>query len=92
MNNLRELIIQATAKDRKKDLPCDDDAHGFHDHLDIIDDPINTNDYKIPLKQVEPTCSVIEALAPPDSEETNTQCQNVPIATHSEIEINENKV
>ena len=73
---LKSLVTPATI-DRKKEanLPPDDDAHGFHDLLDIIDRPINTNDYKIPVKKVEPTFSVVEVhhpqLAPPDPEESN---------------------
>ena len=46
----------------------------------MIDRPVNTNDYKVPLKQkpVKPTQSVVEVhhpyVAPPDPEEvTNTQ-------------------
>ena len=64
--------------------PPDDDIHRFHELLDIIDHPVNTNDYKVPLKQqkpVKPTQSVVEVhqprdLAAPDPEESNAQ--NVP--------------
>ena len=61
--------------------PPDDDIHRFDELLDMIDRPVNTNDYKVPLKQkpVKPTQSVVEVhqpyVAPPDPEEvTNTQC------------------
>ena len=60
--------------------PPDDDIHRFNELLDMIDRPVNTNDYKVPLKQkpVKPTQSVVEVhhpyLAPPDPEEvTSTQ-------------------
>ena len=56
--------------------------------MDFINDPINTMDHEKSVTQVELmatcTCSVIEVLASPDAEETNTQ--NVPVATNSEIE------
>ena len=60
--------------------PPDDDIHRFNELLDMIDRPVNTNDYKVPLKQkpVKPTQSVVEVhqpyLTPPDPEEAiNTQ-------------------
>ena len=50
----------------------DEDVHQFHKLLDMIDRPVNTNDYNIPQvlpKPVEPTYSVVEIpkphLAPP---------------------------
>ena len=61
--------------------PPDDDIHRFNELLDMIDRPVNTNDYTVTLKQepVKPTQSVVEVhhpyLTPPDPEEvTNTQC------------------
>ena len=61
--------------------PPDDDIHRFNELLDMIDRPINTNDYEVPLKQnpVKPTQSVVEVhqpyLTPPDPEEViNIQC------------------
>ena len=61
--------------------PPDDDIHRFNELLDMIDRPVNTNDYTVTLKQepVKPTQSVVEVhqpyVAPPDPEEvTNTQC------------------
>ena len=93
VNMLKKRCIPAANAPKKElNLPPDDDAHGLHDLLNIIDRPINTNDYKVPVKQVEPTCSVVEVhqpkLAPPDTEETNAQNVLDP-----EIEIaDENKV
>ena len=57
--------------------PPDDDIHQFYKFLDKIDRPINTQDYKVPIKQQEPmkpTQSVVEVhqprdLAAPDPEE-----------------------
>ena len=59
--------------------PPDDDIHRLNELLDIIDRPVNTNDYKVEQKPVEPTQSVVEVHQPyltlPDPEEvTNTQC------------------
>ena len=76
VKTLKNLITPAV-KDLKKEanLPPDDDVHQFHDLLDIIDHPVNTNDYKVTVKQAIPTFSVVEVhqpqLAPPDSEESN---------------------
>ena len=57
--------------------PPDDDIHRFNELLDVIDRPVNTYDYKVPVKQqepVKPTQSVVEVhqprdLAAPDPEE-----------------------
>ena len=57
--------------------PPDDDIHQFYEFLDKIDRPVNTQDYKVPVKQqepVKPTQSVVEVhqpcnLAAPDPEE-----------------------
>ena len=52
--------------------PPDHDIHRFNELLDMIDHPVNTDDYKVPLKQtpVNPTHSVVGVhqpqLAPPD--------------------------
>ena len=62
--------------------PPDDDIHRFNELLDVIDRPVNTYDYEVPVKQqksVKPTQSVVEVhqpcdLAAPDPEEVaNTQ-------------------
>ena len=78
VNILKKRCIPAANVPKKElNLPPDDDPHGLHDLLNIIDRPINTNDYKVPVKQVEPMCSVVDVhqpkLAPPDTEETNAQ-------------------
>ena len=52
--------------------PPDDDIHQFNELLDMIDRPVNTNDYKVKQKAVKPTQSVVEVhqphLTPPDPE------------------------
>ena len=58
--------------------PPDDDIHRFNELLDMIDHPVDTNDYKVKQKSVKPTQSVVEVhqskLAPSDPEEViNTQ-------------------
>ena len=81
VKTFKRLITHVTNNPKiEVNLPYDDDAHGLHDLLDIIDRPVNTNDYKVRVKQIEPTCSVVEVhqpqLAPPDPEEANAQ--NIP--------------
>ena len=47
--------------------PADSDIHQFHQLLDMIDRPVNTNDYNITQvcsKPVEPTYSVVEVPKP----------------------------
>ena len=46
--------------------PPDEDIHRFHELLDIIDRPANTNDYEQTRKQqsAKPTCSVVEIRQP----------------------------
>ena len=60
---------------RHLSLPPDDDIHRFNELLDVIDRPVNTNDYRVPLLGQKPTTSVVEVhqpyLPPPDSEQTN---------------------
>ena len=50
--------------------PPDNDIHRFNELLDMIDRPINTNDYTLPIdeKTMEPTSSevVVHKLLPPD--------------------------
>ena len=59
-----------------------DDIHRFNELLDIIDRPVNTNDYTVPLTQKprEPTHTVVEVyhphLEPSDPEKSITQ--NIP--------------
>ena len=48
-------------------VPADDDIHQFYELLDMIDRPVNTNDYNIPQvkpKPAEPTQSVVEPPKP----------------------------
>ena len=61
-------------------LPPDDDIHRFNELLDIIDRPVNTDDYRVPLLRqnpVEPTKTVVEVhqpyLAPPEPEQNTSQ-------------------
>ena len=54
--------------------PLDDDIHRFNELLDVIDRPVNTQDYNVPDEPVKPTQSVVEVhqprnLAAPDPEE-----------------------
>jgi hypothetical protein len=64
-------------KPKLENIPADDDIHRFNELLDIIDHPVNTNDYRAELrpKPVVPTQTVVEVhrpnLASPDQEETN---------------------
>ena len=58
--------------------PPDCDIHRFNELLDVIDRPVNTNDYNVPLKKKpvqKPTQSVVEMhhpqLVPHDPEEAN---------------------
>ena len=50
-------------------LPPDDNIHRFKELLDVIDRPVSTQDYKVPVKQqalVKPTQSVVEMHQPRD--------------------------
>ena len=67
---LKEHFQQKKIKRRPQ--PADNDIHQFHKLLDVIDRPVNTNDYNIlqvKCKSGEPTQSVVELpkphLAPP---------------------------
>ena len=65
--------------------PHDDDIHRFNELLDMIDRPVDTHDYTVPLEQQnpvqKPSQSVVEVhhpkLAPTDPEEV-IDTQNVP--------------
>ena len=93
MKMLKKLL-DTSANDPNHDLnlPPDDDAHGLHDLLNIIDRPVNTNDYAVPEKPAKLTTSVVEVHKPqrvsPDTE--NIIIQNIPI--FAQVEVNENKV
>ena len=85
----KRCIPAANIPNKELNLPPDDDAHKLFHLLNITDRPINTNNYKVPMKQIEPTYSVVEVhqpkLAPPD-----TNIRNMP---DSENKIDaENKV
>ena len=77
-------------------IPAANDSNKELNLMDIIDCPINTNEYKVPVKQVEPTCSVVEVHQPklpvPDTYTESTSTQNVHFATDSKITIDEDKV
>ena len=66
------------ALSRPKSLPPDDDIHRFTELLDIIDRPVNTNDYRVPLLSAEPTQTVVEVHHPylPPSEPEKATSQN----------------
>ena len=72
------LLTESETKQKadQQSYPLDDDIHRFNELLDMIDRPVNTNDYKAPNRQnqVGPTQSVVEVhkpyLAPPDPEES----------------------
>ena len=51
---------------RPQGSPPDEDTHRFHELLDIIDRPANTNDYELAQKQqsAKPTRSVVEICQP----------------------------
>ena len=51
---------------RPQSPPPDEDTHRFHELLDIIDRPANTNDYKLAQRQqsAKPTRSVVEIRQP----------------------------
>ena len=63
---------------RHLSLPPDDDIHRFNELLDMIDRPVNTNDYTLPLgqKTIEPTHSEVvvhkPCHVPPNPERSNS--------------------
>ena len=72
------LLSESESKPKTNRLNApldDDDIHRFNDLLDIIDRPVNTDDYNVPHRQnlIGPTKSVIEVhkpyFAPPDPKE-----------------------
>ena len=82
--------------DRHWSVPPDDDIHRFNELLDMIDRPVNTNDYKVPLNQnpvQKPTQSVVDLhqplLARPDPKDI-TNAQDIPCAMEAvHVEMNE---
>ena len=77
INRLSTDIDPKPNSERHWSPPPDDDIHRFNELLDVIDHPVNTYDYEVPVKQqepVKPTQSVVEVhqprnLAAPDPEE-----------------------
>ena len=77
----RGLLTRADQEVRRHlSLPPDDDIHRFNELLDIIDRPVNTDDYRVPLLRqnpVEPTKTVVEVhqpyLPPPEPEQNTSQ-------------------
>ena len=71
--------------------PPDDDIHQFNELLDIIDHPVNTNDYKIKQKPVKPTQSVVEVHQPYHAplEETKTQrvAEAIQVGVNDEVSL-----
>ena len=73
--------------------PPDDDIHRFNELLDMIDRPVNTHDYKVPMKQrepVKPTKSVVEVhqphdLAPPDPEKVANSLRKSDAAEATQV-------
>ena len=70
---------------RPKSLPPDDDVHRFNELLDIIDRPVNTNDYRVPLLPVEPTQTILEVHQPhlPPSQPEQATSQNTASSASS---------
>jgi hypothetical protein len=92
------LFIDADPKPKPEchwSPPPDDDIHRFNELLDVIDRPVNTCDYKVPVKQqepVKPTQSVVEVhqprdLAAPDPEEV-ANALHIPGAVEA-VQVNE---
>ena len=77
--------------DRHWSPPPGDDIHQFNELLDMIDRPVNTYDYNVPIKQqepVKPTQSVVEVhqprdLAAPRDPEEVANTQHVPGAAEA---------
>ncbi|MCG8625098.1 MAG: hypothetical protein MJE68_24260, partial [Proteobacteria bacterium] len=82
--------------DRHWSPPPDDDIHRFNELLDMIDRPVDSDDYTLkidPQKPVKPpTQSVVEVhqpkLAPPDPNETADR-RHVPGADADEVRVND---
>ena len=61
----KSFITSANNPKKELDLLPDDNAHGLHDLLNIINRPINTNDYEVPAKPTKPTSSIVEVHKSP---------------------------
>ena len=68
---INELLTNAKERKYKaqKEItpPSDNDIHRFGELLDLIDHPVNTDDYTVSPKQKPPTYSVVEMHRPCDS-------------------------
>ena len=79
-------------KPQNQNFPLDQDIHRFNELLDMIDQPVNTNDYNEPhiQKPLQPTCSVVEAhkpyLASPDSEAAAAQAVQLKVDEKNQIQ------
>ena len=79
LSKVLKIDTQPNSKQQLNPPPPDEDIHRFHEVLDIIDRPINTNDYELlsSAKQPpnsEPTHSVVEISKQPlSSNNDNTQ-------------------
>ena len=62
----RFISSHPTPSSKSQSPPPDEDIHRFHELMDIIDHPANTNDYEQARKQqsAKPTCSVVEIRQP----------------------------
>ena len=63
----KKLLLHKQKRVSHKPVPADEDIHRFHELLDMIDRPANTNDYNIPQvkpKPAKPTQSVVEPPKP----------------------------
>ncbi|MCG8622448.1 MAG: hypothetical protein MJE68_10695, partial [Proteobacteria bacterium] len=92
MRKSKKLITLAVSKNRKKvNLPPgNDDSHGLHDLLDIIDRPVNTNDYTISAKRAGPTFSVVEVHHPKHEPSSDTEESNINSLSEIEVVCNKN--
>ena len=73
----------------KQVVPLDEDIHQFHILLDMIDCPVNINDYNIPQihpQPVEPTQSVVEIKEPVLARPTATPPPLEAIKEEDELE------
>ena len=86
---------EGKVKQRDHQQHPDNDIHHFHALLDMIDRPVDTNDYNVPQvkqKPVEPTMSVVELpkphLAPqPQLEEIHVELHHQPNEDDNKEEI-----
>ena len=78
---LTDIVTDPKPKpERFSSPPPDDDIHRFNELLDMIDRPVNTNDYTMSTKQLKPlkpTQTVVKVhqpqMVPPDPEQRADQ-------------------